>query len=260
MHNKLGFHKVCARWVPKQLTEVHKQICMDICQKHLDHYGNKRDIFLDRIITSDETWVHHHEPESKWLSMEWKHPQSSCKKKFRTQPSARKLMFTVVRDLQGPVLEHYQERGTTVNSTRYSEMLTDSPKPAIQSKPRGLLSKGVVLLHDGARPHTGAHTSETHRKLKFEVMAHPPYSPDLAPSDYHLIGTLKEALKGRRFTSEQEVKEAVHAWLVAQPKTFCSEALGSSCNDGQSALKSKGTMLKNDDNISFVFVLQLYCG
>ena len=25
MHNKLCFHKVCARWVPKQLTEVHKQ-------------------------------------------------------------------------------------------------------------------------------------------------------------------------------------------------------------------------------------------
>jgi hypothetical protein len=51
-------------------------------------------------------------------------------------------------------------------------------------------------------------------------MAHPPYSPDLAPSDYHLFGPLKGALRGRRFTSDQEVKEAVHAWLAAQPKTF----------------------------------------
>ena len=40
MHNKLGFHKVCARWVSKQLTEVHKQTHVDICQKHLDRYGN----------------------------------------------------------------------------------------------------------------------------------------------------------------------------------------------------------------------------
>ena len=55
MHNTLGFHKVCARWVPKQLTEVHKQTRMDICQKHLDHYVNERDIFLDRIITGNET-------------------------------------------------------------------------------------------------------------------------------------------------------------------------------------------------------------
>ena len=41
MHNKLGFHKVCARWVPKQLTELHKQMHVDICRKHLDHYGNE---------------------------------------------------------------------------------------------------------------------------------------------------------------------------------------------------------------------------
>ena len=58
MHNKLGFHKVCARGVAKKLTEMHKQTRMDICQKHLDCYSNERDIFLDRIIIGDETYVH----------------------------------------------------------------------------------------------------------------------------------------------------------------------------------------------------------
>ena len=80
MHNKLGFHRVCARWVPKQLAEVHKQTRVDICQKHLGRYGNERDIFLDRIITCDETWVHLYEPESKRQNMEWKHPQSPAGK------------------------------------------------------------------------------------------------------------------------------------------------------------------------------------
>ena len=60
---------------PKQLTEEHKQTRVDICLKHLDHYGNERDIFLDRNITGDETWVHDYEPESKRQSMEWKYPQ-----------------------------------------------------------------------------------------------------------------------------------------------------------------------------------------
>ena len=59
-------------------------------------------------------------------------------------------------------------------------MLTDRLKPEIRSKLRGLLSKGVMLLHDNARTHTAAHTAETLRQLKFEVMAHSPYSPDLA--------------------------------------------------------------------------------
>ena len=98
-------------------------------------------------------------------------------------PTAGKLMLTVFWDSQGPVLEHYQERGATINSARYSEMFTDRLKPAIRSKRRGLLLKGVVLLHDNACPHTAARTAEMLQKLKFEVMAHPPYSPDLTPSD-----------------------------------------------------------------------------
>ena len=123
MHNnKLRFHKVCARWVPKQLTEVHEQTRVDICQKHLDLYGNERDIILGRIITGDETWIHHYEPESKRQNMEWKHPQSPCKKKFKTQPSVGKQMLTVFWDSQGPVLEYYQERGTAINSERCNEM------------------------------------------------------------------------------------------------------------------------------------------
>ena len=123
----------------------------------------------------------------------------------------RKTDAYSVLGLKGPVLEPYQERDTTINSTRYSEMLTDRVKPAIRSKRQGLLSKCVVLLHDNARPQTAAHTDEMLRKLKFEVIVHPPYSPDLAPSDYQLFVSLKEALRGRRFTSDQEVKEAVHA-------------------------------------------------
>ena len=70
MHKKLGFHKVCARWVPKQLAEMHKQTRVDICLKHLDRYGNELDIILDRIIAGDETWLHHYEPQSKRQSMD----------------------------------------------------------------------------------------------------------------------------------------------------------------------------------------------
>jgi hypothetical protein len=40
---------------------------------------------------------------------------------------------------------------------------------------------------------------KTLRKLKWEVMEHPADSPDLSPYDFHLFGTLKEAIGGRRF-------------------------------------------------------------
>ena len=65
-------------------------------------------------------------------------------------------------------------------------------------------------------------TVESLQKLNSEVLAHPPYSPGLASSDYHLFGPLKGVLRGRRFTSEQELKEVMHAWLAALLKTFFS--------------------------------------
>lgn len=158
IHNRLGFHKVCARWVPKQLTMMHKQMHLDICLQNLDHYYKEGDAFLDRIITGNKTWIHHYDLECKWQSVECKHPQSPIRKKFKSQPSPGKLMLTVFWDSQGPIMEHYQERGSTINSAPYSEMLIDKLKPEIWSKRWGQLSKGIVLLHDNARPHTAAHT------------------------------------------------------------------------------------------------------
>jgi hypothetical protein len=104
-------------------------------------------------------------------------------------------------------------------------MLIDRLKPAIQSICQIILSKCVVLLHDNAHPRTAAHTAEILRKLKFDVMAHSPYSPSLTSSDDHLFGPLKEALRVSRFTVVQEVKEGVHVWLAAQLNPFFSEGI-----------------------------------
>jgi hypothetical protein len=107
--------------------------------------------------------------------------------------------------------------GTTVSAT-YCDMLHRRMKPPICSKIRGRLPKGVLSLHDNARTHTAARTLETLRKLKWEVMEHPAHSPDLAPSNFHLFGPLKAALG--RFWCDEDVKNVVHQWLRAQPKTF----------------------------------------
>ena len=102
-------------------------------------------------------------------------------------------MLTVFWDSQGPILETYQERGTTVTSATYCDMLKRELKPAIRYKRRGKLSKEILLLHNNAHPHT----LETLKQLKWEAMEHPPYCPELAPSDFHLFGPLREALRGR---------------------------------------------------------------
>jgi len=56
--------------------------------------------------------------------------------------------------------------------------------------------------------------------LDFHSLDHPPHSPHLAPSDYHLFPGLKKELKGRHFSSDAEVIAAAETWLDGQYSDF----------------------------------------
>jgi hypothetical protein len=72
--------------------------------------------FLERIVTADETWVYHYEPESKAQGMAWKRPTSPVAKKSKIQPSSGKIMLTLFWDMEGTILVHYTPKSETVNS------------------------------------------------------------------------------------------------------------------------------------------------
>ncbi|PNF38144.1 hypothetical protein B7P43_G14600 [Cryptotermes secundus] len=82
---------------------------------------------------------------------------------------------------------------------------------AIQQKRPGFLTKGVLLLHDNARPHTANKTNETLQNFKWEVLEHPPYSHDLGPSYFHLFGPLKHHLSAGHFPNDEAVEREVTA-------------------------------------------------
>jgi len=75
------------------------------------------------------------------------------------------------------------EPGTTITSETYCETLKKLRR-AIENKRRGMLTSGVVLLHDNVRPHTAARAQALLQKFHWDMFDHPPYSPDLAPSDF----------------------------------------------------------------------------
>ena len=78
----------------------------------------------------------------------------------------------------------------------------------------------VLLLHDNGRPHTSRHTTAEIVIIGWEVLPYPPYSLDLAPSDFHLYGSLKEAHLGIHFKDEDTVKTSVRQWLRRQDLAF----------------------------------------
>ena len=60
-----------------------------------------------------------------------------------------------------------------------------------------MLTAGVCLIHDNARPHFAHANIKLLEPFGWYVSTHPPYSPDLAPSDYHLLTEMKEELDKR---------------------------------------------------------------
>ena len=160
LYDDLGYRKVSFRWAPKELTVVHRRQRVEVATQVVRRYGEDPSI-LERTVTGDETWVHHYDPESKRQSMEWKHPSSPAQEKFKRQPSAKKVMLTLFRDMHGPILVHFQAHAQTEKSVNYCAMLLNELKLAICKKRRGMLYTEVLFHHDNARPHTTAATVET---------------------------------------------------------------------------------------------------
>ncbi len=80
---------------------------------------------------------------------------------------------------------------------------------AIKTKRLGMLTKGVVFLHDNARSHGKDIVIRLLDDFKREIVNHPAYSPDTAPSDYHAFPGLKKDLEGKWFANEVSLKAAV---------------------------------------------------
>jgi len=92
---------------------------------------------------------------------------------------------------------HYLLKGQNINAEYYSSLLVQL-KGILKDKRRRKFTKGVFFLHDNAPAHRALATQKKLANLDFQCLDHPPYSPDLAPSDYHLLPGLKKKQLTRR--------------------------------------------------------------
>ena len=109
--------------------------------------------------------------------------------------------------------------GTTMNGKYYANLLKQV-RQSIKEKRRGKIRRGIMLHQDNAPVHTSRVAMDAVRECGYELLPHPPYSPDLAPSDFHLFPRLKKHLRGRRFDDDGELTAAVEGWLGDQDVDF----------------------------------------
>ncbi|UYV82119.1 hypothetical protein LAZ67_21000950 [Cordylochernes scorpioides] len=147
----LQMRKVCAKLVPKVLTQDQKELRVLRCQELLDLVQNEPD-FLNSVITGDESWMFKYDPESKRQSCAWHTKSSPRTKKARMSKSRIKTMIIVFFDIRGIVHCEFVPQGQTVNSAFYLEVLKRLKRQI--ARVRTDIKDTVKLHHDNATSHT----------------------------------------------------------------------------------------------------------
>ena len=103
--------------------------------------------------------------------------------------------------------------------------MLDQLKTTIREKRRGKLSKGLLLQQDNARVHTCKVAMDAVERNGYELIPHPAFSPNLAPSDFFQFPSLKKDICGYHFRSDDEVVTAVEEWVNRKDSDFFSSWL-----------------------------------
>jgi len=106
----------------------------------------------------------------------------------------------------------------TINAAPYCDILTRLCWD-IQNKRKGNVVKRHVPAPHNARPHSAQDTTALLEKFKWDILNHPPYSPDLAPSNSQLFLNLNH-LAGKKFKVDGEVQDKVMTWFKGQAADF----------------------------------------
>jgi len=118
-------------------------------------------------------------------------------------------MVILVYDCDGVILTRTVPRQQTVNAQYYCSFLEHNLQPALRKKRRHFLQNPPIILQDNAWPHAAQAVADLFDRWGWEVLYHPPSSPDLSPCDFDLIPKMKEPLRGIRFRIVPEILQAV---------------------------------------------------
>ena len=159
---------------------------------------------LRKVLTQDESWIYFSNPrKSMWVEEEGQPPVRVSRK-----IDSKKVMISVIWSIMGIKSITMLGKNQKFNRVFFSEIvLLDLSKK--------IRTNGYYLHMDNARPHL---VPNKLRELGLKRLEHPPYSPDIAPSDFFLFGYLKDQLQGYEFEDEEQLFDKVSEILYAIPK------------------------------------------
>jgi len=212
----MGKIQKCGKWVPHELTERQQENRKIMSEMLLQRQQRKG--FLHRIVTGDEKWIYFENPKRK---KSWVDPGQASTSTAKPNRFGKKRMLCVWWDQKGIMYHELLKPGETVNTDRYRQQMINLNHALIEKRPEWARRHGkVILLHDNAPAHKAKPVQDTIKSLGWDLLPHPPYSPDLAPSDYHLFASMGHALKEQHFKTSEELENWVSEWFSSKEENF----------------------------------------
>ncbi|GFW02776.1 mariner Mos1 transposase [Trichonephila clavipes] len=163
----------------------------------------RRKGFLHRIATGDEKWVRYDNPKRR---KSWGYPAHASLSTAKLNIHGSKVMLRIW--WLGAVCYELLKPTETITGDRYRTQLMRLSRTLKDKRPQyNERHDKVILQHDNARPHVAKVVKTYLETLKWEVLPHPLYSPDLAPLDYHLFRSMAHGLAEKHFWSYEEVNK-----------------------------------------------------
>ncbi|CAK9826066.1 Histone-lysine N-methyltransferase SETMAR [Anthophora retusa] len=217
---QIGKVKKLDKWIPHELTDAQKERRLDACLSLLSR--NKAEPFLKQIVTCDEKWIMY---DNRKRSSQWLDKDESPKHCPKLDIHQKKLMVTVWWSASGVIHHSFMEPGQSITADVYCYQLDEMMRNLAIKQPKLVNRMTPILLHDNARPHAARMTVSKLQELKLETLRHPPYSPDLAPTDYYFFRNLNNFLSGKKFNSAQAVKMAFQEFIDSRDPGFYSKGI-----------------------------------
>ncbi|GFX81766.1 mariner Mos1 transposase [Trichonephila clavipes] len=197
------------RWVLHELTDRQQENLKIVCEILLAHY--KRKSCLHRIGT---IYFENSKRNRSYID-----PGQPSKSTARPNRFGRKTMLCIFWGQEGPIYYELLKPSETVNTDRYKQQLLNLNDVILEKREQYKKRQHkVIFLDDSAPSHHAKPTKDIVKALGWEPLAHAAYSPDLAPSDYHLFASLEHALVDQCFTSYESVKSWLDDWLASKDR------------------------------------------
>lgn len=230
--NKIGFIYKWCRWISHQLSEKHIADRISIASSLLSR--QQYEPFLDRLVTGDEKWIVYDNVVRKRAKVM---PSISPPTVAKANIHQKKLMCCIWWDCRGPIYWEILQPNQTVTADLYCDQLTRLDAKICELRPALYNRKGVIFQHDNARPHVALRTKQ---KLGYEVLSHPPYSPDLAPSDYHLFLSMQNFFNGKKFQNFEGVQKGLTDFLASKDTNFYTSGINNLVSRWKKVIESSG--------------------